>query len=103
MSTDDLAHALAALSARMSAIELAIGVLAPRDAAERKKVLQAFDAGATELIDQYLRLPVDEGCLELLRQSIEDMQAMLSAATSQQLRLVITRYAAPDTCDPALM
>ena len=79
MSTDDLAQVLAALSARMSALELAIGVLAPRDAAECKEVLRAFDARATELVDQYLGLPVDEGYFELLKRSLEDLRTMITA------------------------
>ncbi len=83
MSTDDLAHVLAALSARMSAIEMAIGALAPKDAGGNMRALQTYDQAATELIDQYLGLPVDEGYLELLRQSIEDLRAMISPATSQ--------------------
>ena len=57
--------------------------LAPIGTGRRREALQRYDQAATELVDQYLGLPVDEGCFELLRQSIEDMREVLRCCEIQ--------------------
>ncbi len=76
---DDTAHALAALSARVMALEGALAALAPRARDERALVLAAFDRFAQELLDRYIGLPIDEASLNLVRQSLDDVRALLES------------------------
>ena len=78
MSNHDLAHALAALSARISALEGAIHAMAQVGTFDRNKTLAVFDAYGRELVDRYSGLPIDDGVIDLVEQSLRDVRELLA-------------------------
>jgi len=75
----ELAHALAALSARVMAIEGALVSLAPDARKERARALSIFDRFEEEIFDRYLGLPVEETFLEILRRAFADVRKLLES------------------------
>lgn len=78
MNDQDTAHALAALSARILALEGAVHAISPRSAHDRSHTLAVFDAFAEETLDNFLAKPVDDTVLALIRQSFDDIRTLLS-------------------------
>lgn len=74
----DLAHVIAALSARVSALEGALHALVRGGHFDQARTLAVFDAFAQETLDQYVGLPVDDSTLELVEVSFRDVRALLS-------------------------
>ena len=77
MNETDLAHAIAALSARVSALEGAIHAIARGGTFDQPRVLAIYDAFHTEMIDRYSGLPIDDGVIELVEQSFQDVRELL--------------------------
>lgn len=97
MSTDDLAHVLAALSARMSVLEVALGAIVPSGSEPRARVLRNYSQATAELVERYLSLAVEDTYIELLRGSIADLGSMFETDSdavepaTQRLNLCLTR------------
>ena len=77
MNTRDVGHALAALSARVSALEGAIHAMVAGGTFDQAKTLAVFDAYGRELIDRYSGLPLDDGVIELVETSYRDVRELL--------------------------
>jgi hypothetical protein len=77
MYEQDTAHALAALSAHVTALEAATQALAQGSQPDRGKAPAVFDAFSREMLDRYSGMPVDERVLELMGDSLSDVRALL--------------------------
>lgn len=77
MTDHDTAHALAALSARVLALEGAIHALLRGGTFDQDRTLAVFDAFAGETLDHCLAKPIDDTVLGLIRQSFDDLRALL--------------------------
>ena len=77
MEPEDLEHTIAALSARMMALESLVAVLAAHATVDRERALAAYDAAAQEAIDRCSGLPVGEIVLELIEQSYAELRHLL--------------------------
>ena len=76
----ELGHVIASLSARLSALEGAIHALARTGTFERERTVAVFDAFGQELLERYQGLPVDDGVIELVEESLRDVRALLGAS-----------------------
>lgn len=77
MTEHDTAYALAALSARVMALEGAIHALMHGGTFDQERMLAVFDAFAGETLDHCLAKPIDDAALALIRQSFDDLRALL--------------------------
>ena len=77
MTDHDTAHAIAALSARVMALEGAIHALMRGGTFDQERMLAVFDAFAGETLDTCLAKPIDDAVLGLIRQSFDDLRALL--------------------------
>ena len=77
MTNADIAHALAALSARVNALEGAIHALVAGGAVDTARTLAAFDSYGEQMLDRYHGLPIDDQTIELLEVSLRDVRELL--------------------------
>jgi len=70
--------ALAAISARLAVLELAVAALVPSAARAQRLVSTRFDTSAMQLEDQLLGLTVDDSYLRLVEQSVDDIRCLLN-------------------------
>jgi hypothetical protein len=78
MPDNDIAHALAALSSRVNALEGAIHALTVGGHIDPERVLAAFDSYSQQMLDRYGGLPVDDQTINLLEVSLRDVRELLS-------------------------
>lgn len=71
----DTATAIAALSARTVALEAAVSALAGQ-CANSARALLLFDDLGREMLDRFVGLPADDGYLDLLRESFDDLRVL---------------------------
>jgi hypothetical protein len=76
MTTADLEHTIAALSARTLALESLVAAVAAHTS-DRKQALAAYDGAAREILDRYSGLPIGETVLELVEQAFADLRQVL--------------------------
>ena len=77
MEPEDLEHTIAALSARLLALESLVAALAAHATVDRERALAAYDAAAQEAIDRCSGLPVGEIVLDLIEQSYAELRHLL--------------------------
>lgn len=77
MTPEDLEHTIAALSARMMALESLVAAIAAHATIDRERALAAYDAATQETIDRYSGLPVGEVVLALIEQSYAELRHFL--------------------------
>jgi hypothetical protein len=82
MSNRDFAHAIAALSARVSALEGAMHAMAQGGKFDQTKTLAVFDAYGRELVERYSGLPIDDGVIDPVEQSLRDVRELLAGRVS---------------------
>lgn len=83
MTEEELAHAIAAVSVRMVAIENAIHALALSSSVDRERFAVEYDTFGQATRDQYVTLPVDDNVISLLDQSLSDVRMLVLGNTSE--------------------
>jgi len=77
MEPEDLEPTIAALSARLLALESLVAPLAAHATVDRERALAAYDAAAREAIDRCSGLPVGDIVLDLIEQSYAELRHLL--------------------------
>ena len=77
MTTTDLEHTIAALSARTLALESLVAAVAAHTSIDRKQALAAYDEAAQAVLDHYSGLPIGDTVLGLVEQAFADLRQML--------------------------
>ncbi|MBL0291800.1 MAG: hypothetical protein IPQ15_14390 [Betaproteobacteria bacterium] len=78
MNDGDVAHAIAALSSRVNALEGALHALVCGGTFNHQRTLAVFDKFSQETLDRYSGLPVDDKTIELFEESFRDVRQLLS-------------------------
>lgn len=73
----DLQHALAALSARQTALELLLAAVVRHATVDRKAAVAEYDRLAEETRDRYQGLPVGDAVIELVEQACAEVRELL--------------------------
>ena len=68
---------IAALSARLAALELGLAAIAQSGSIDHKSALQNFDLMAETLMSRYLATALPESDLDVLRSALTDIRKML--------------------------
>jgi hypothetical protein len=77
MTTADLEHTIAALSARTLALKSLVAAVAAHTSIDRKQALAAYDVTAQAILDRYSGLPIGETVLGLVEQAFADLRQVL--------------------------
>jgi hypothetical protein len=78
MTDNDIASAIAALSARVNALEGAIHALVVGGRFDSARTLAAFDLFGQQMLDRYEGLPIDDQAIEFLEVSLRDVRELLT-------------------------
>jgi hypothetical protein len=78
MADNEIAHVIAALSARINALEGAIHALAIGGSPNLERTLTAFDSYCQQMLDRYEGLPIDDYAIRLLEDSLRDVRELLA-------------------------
>jgi len=70
MTDNDIASAIAALSARVNALQGTIHALVVGGHFDSARTLAAFDLFGQQMLDRYERLPIDDQAIEFLEVSL---------------------------------
>ena len=78
MANNEIAHAIAALSARINALEGAIHALVIGGNPNLERTLTAFDLYCQQMLDRYQGLPIEDYAIGLLEESLRDVRELLA-------------------------
>ncbi len=77
MTTADLEHTIAALSARTPALESLVAAVAAHTPIDHKQAFATYDDATQEILDRYSGLPIGETVLALFEQALADPRQLL--------------------------